>query len=325
MRSSLVLSLATTSAALNIQSPPSHNDAPLPLIIWHGLGDRYDADGMHSIGALAESIHPGTFVYYVRTDDDSGQDRTNTFFGDLNEQLDGVCAALQAVPELRQPHTGDLRVDALGFSQGGQFLRGLVERCEPLSVRTLMTYGSQHNGIAGLRPCGTWDLLCKGATGLMKGNVWSDYVQSHVVPAQYYRTLDDATGLPSDEYLEKSGFLADINNERVLKNASYAERIAALEKFVMVVFEEDTTVIPRESGWFAEVNGTSGVVTPLQERPIYLEDWIGLKALGEKDGLVFLGNPGDHMQLDEKVLKATFKEYFGAETRTKARQSKADL
>jgi palmitoyl-protein thioesterase len=125
--------------------------------------------------------------------------------------------------------------------------------------------------------------------------------------------------------LEKSGFLADINNERVLKNASYVDKIAALEKFVMVIFEEDTTVIPRESGWFAEVNGTSGAVTPLQRRPIYLEDWIGLKALGEKDGLVFLKNPGDHMQLDDKVLKKTFKEYFGPESKSKGRQQKADL
>jgi palmitoyl-protein thioesterase len=325
MRLLTALPFATISAALALQSTSTHDAASLPLIIWHGLGDRYDADGMHSIGALAESIHPGTFVYYVRTDDNSDNDRTNTFFGDLNLQIDGVCSALQAVPELRQAHTGDLRVDALGFSQGGQFLRGLIERCEPLQVRTLMTYGSQHNGIAGLRPCGTWDLLCKGATGLMKGNVWSDYVQSHVVPAQYFRTVDDATGLPTDVYLEKSGFLADINNERVLKNASYVDKIAALEKFVMVIFEEDTTVIPRESGWFAEVNGTSGAVTPLQRRPIYLEDWIGLKALGEKDGLVFLKNPGDHMQLDDKVLKKTFKEYFGPESKSKGRQQKADL
>jgi palmitoyl-protein thioesterase len=138
-------------------------------------------------------------------------------------------------------------------------------------------------------------------------------VQSHVVPAEYYRELNKTTGLPSDGYLEHSHFLADINNERKQKKGEYAERLAALEKFVMFVFEDDKTVVPKESGWFAEVNETSGVVTDLRDRPIYLEDWIGLKKLDEKGGLVFESVEGEHMALKRKDLERTFKRYFGAE------------
>jgi palmitoyl-protein thioesterase len=192
-------------------------------------------------------------------------------------------------------------------------------------VRSLVTYGSQHNGIAQFQRCGTWDLLCKGAVALVGGNAWTDYVQRTVVPAQYYRELNESTGLPSDGYLEHSHFLADVNNEREEKNEEYAARLAALEKFVMVVFEDDKTVVPKESGWFAEVNETSGVVTDLRQRAIYKEDWIGLRALDEKGGLVFESVEGEHMELDQKDLERTFGKYFGAERKLGGKATDDDV
>ena len=315
-----VLSLLTFSSALPLLEASSK---PLPLLIWHGLGDRYDADGLHSTGELAQAVHPGTYVYYIRTDEDGGNDRTNTFFGNITAQMEDVCSALHNQSELIASGGETLRADALGFSQGGQFLRGLIERCDGLSVRSLVTFGSQHNGIAEFQNCGTFDFLCKSATALVKGNAWTDYVQGKVVPAQYYRTVNDTTGLPTQEYLNGSNFIADVNNERAQKNEQYAERIAALEKFVMFVFEEDTTVIPKETGWFAEVNATSEEVTPLRERQLYKEDWLGLKRLDEKEGLVFKEAPGAHMELDDKVLSKAFKEYFGPER--DARDVRQDL
>src|SRR6201996_9739962 len=88
---------------------------PLPLIIWHGLGDRYDAEGLQSTGELAEEVNPGTYVYYIRTDEDGGNDRTNTFFGNLTTQLEEVCDALFEDKRLRERDSLTLRVDALGF------------------------------------------------------------------------------------------------------------------------------------------------------------------------------------------------------------------
>ena len=154
-------------------------------------------------------------------------------------------------------------------------------------MRSLVTFGSQHNGIAEFQVCGHWDFLCKGATALVKDNAWTAYVQNKVVPAQYYRTVNETTGLASEEYLAASNFLADVNNEREVKSDVYKERIAELEKFVMFVFENDETVIPKETGWFAEVNRTSGEVMELRDRRMYKEDWLGLRKLDEKGGLVF--------------------------------------
>ncbi|KAK5175560.1 uncharacterized protein LTR77_000699 [Saxophila tyrrhenica] len=307
-----LLSLLALTSALPRPTPAP---TPLPLIIWHGLGDRYDADGLHSTGDLAKKVHPGTYVYYIRTDDDGNTDRSNTFFGNLTTQLDDVCEALKLDAKLLDPSDpdGGIRVDALGFSQGGQFLRGLLERCDGLSMRSLVTFGSQHNGIAEFQTCGRFDFVCKGATALVKGNAWTEYVQNKVVPAQYYRPLNATTGMPKEEYLEGSNFLADVNNERVNKSEGYKRKIASLERFVMAVFEEDVTVVPRESGWFAEVNATSGEVTPLRERQMYKEDWLGLRELDEKGGLFFETAPGKHMELSDEVLRSAFKTYFGAE------------
>lgn len=126
------------------------------------------------------------------------------------------------------------------------------------------------------------------------------------MPAQYFR---DPEAL--DEYLENSAFLADINNERPgEQNELYKKNLASLDKFVMFMFTNDTTVIPKESAWWAEVNQTTGEVTALQDRPIYKEDWLGLKILGESGKLVFDTAEGPHMYLSDELLNTTFKRYL---------------
>lgn len=146
--------------------------------------------------------------------------------------------------------------------------------------------------------------MCKSAFGLLKANTWSAYVQSHVVPAQYYRDPKDM-----ETYLEHSGFLADINNERQDKNATYKQNLVKLKGFVMYMFEEDETVVPKESSWFAEVDegdgdgdgddgqsGANRTVTLLRDRKIYKEDWLGLKTLDDAGKIEFLTTPGAHVR-----------------------------
>lgn len=309
MLRSLSLSALLLSARA-LGSPFSKPDSdPLPLLIWHGLGDNYAADGLAEVASLAEEVNPGTYTYIIRLDDDASSDRSATFLGNVTEQIASVCAAIHADPILSSAPG----VNALGFSQGGQFLRGLVERCggeHGIKIKNLVTFGSQHNGIAKYQLCKPTDWLCKGYIGLLKANTWGAWVQGHLVPAQYFKATDEATGEPTDDYLGSSNFIADINNERVLKNVTYAQNLAQLDNFVMYVFENDTTVIPKETGWFAYTNLTSGDVIELRDREIYKEDWIGLKKLDSKGGLHFKTTEGEHMTLGEKVLKEVFSEWF---------------
>ncbi|KAF2668661.1 alpha/beta-hydrolase [Microthyrium microscopicum] len=307
MRLSLASLALLAPAALSIPLSDDLDDTPLPLVIWHGLGDSFAGDGIKEVGELAEAIHDGTFVYTIGIGADANADRSASFWGNVTEQIAEVCAALAAHPILSTAPA----IDALGFSQGGVFLRGYVERCNVPPVRSLVTFGSPHNGIVDFAACGPNDWVCKGAMALLKTNTWSNYVQARLVPAQYYRNTDPETGGPSEEYLEHSNFLADINNERVLKNTSYAGNLRKLKNFVMYMFEDDTTVSPKESSWFADVNLTDASVTPLRERNIYKQDWLGLKTLDKNGGIVFKTTPGKHMELSDKVLNSTFKSFFG--------------
>jgi palmitoyl-protein thioesterase len=289
-----------------VASPSGDDDTPLPLVLWHGLGDRFDADGLKDVAALANEVNPGTYVYIIKLADDGASDRTASFFGNVTEQLDLVCKQLASDPILSTAPA----IDALGFSQGGQFLRGYVERCNNPPVRNLVTFGSQHNGIAEFQKCkSATDLVCQGANALLRSGTWSSFVQSRLVPAQYFRNLDEL-----DSYLESSNYLADINNERPLKNQTYKKNLSSLNKFVMFLFKDDKTVIPKETSWFAEVNTTNEHITLLKDRPIYKEDWLGLKTLDEKGGLIFETLSGEHMQISRKELKSVMKTYFGPAT-----------
>ncbi|KAI9696775.1 MAG: hypothetical protein M1836_005137 [Candelina mexicana] len=298
----LFLSLFVLSSCYASAVLPTSEAAQLPLVIWHGLGDEYNADGMKEVSELAKEVNPETFVYVIRLDEDGNADRTASFFGNLTLQVEQVCEDLASHPILSTAPA----INALGFSQGGQFLRAYIERCNSPKVANLVTFGSQHNGISDFKTCGATDWLCKGVTALLRGNRWSSFVQSHVVPAQYYRDPEDL-----ENYLEFSNFLASINNERDTKNATYRENLMDLGRFVMYMFAEDSTVIPKETAWFAEVNGTTKEVTKLQDQTIYKEDWLGLRYLDEKGKLEFRTAPGEHMRLDEDTLKEAFKKYFG--------------
>ncbi|KAL4809936.1 Alpha/Beta hydrolase protein [Aspergillus unguis] len=276
--------------------------APLPLVIWHGLGDDYTRDGLKEIATLAENTNPGTYVHLIHIGDSSYSDRQATFLGNVNEQVSTVCAQLAADPILSTAPA----INAIGFSQGGQFLRGYVERCNNPPIRNLVTFGSQHNGIAEFQECGAADVICHGAEALLNWGRWSSFVQSRFVPAQYFRDPLDL-----DAYLDSSNFLADVNNERAMKNATYKENLSKLNRFAMFMFEDDTIVHPKETAWFAEVDAASGEITPLKERAIYKEDWLGLKELDERGALEFETLQGEHMQLDEEDMVKVFKEYFG--------------
>ncbi|MCJ1381180.1 hypothetical protein MMC17_004289 [Xylographa soralifera] len=311
MIATLILHLAvlyiSTSASVIPQKPlvpqasPTWTSDPLPLVIWHGLGDNYRAEGLRSVGDLAQEINPGTFTYFVRLDLDPSSDRTATFFGNLTLQIAQVCADIAAHPILSTAPA----VNAIGFSQGGQFLRAYVERCNKPPVANLITFGSQHNGISQFQNCAANDWVCKGAQGLLRGNTWSEFVQNKLVPAQYFRDPEEL-----ETYLENSNFLADVNNEREFKNETYKQNLIMLERFVMYLFSEDKTVVPKESSWFSEVNATTGKETKLKDRPIYQEDWLGLKTLDEHNKLEFKLTEGGHMQLTDELLKGVFKQYF---------------
>ena len=278
----------------------------LALLVVMFTVSSYKAEGLQSIGELLNNTIGNTTTYYIRLDDDASADRTATFYGNVTLQVQKVCDDLASHPILSRAPA----INALGFSQGGQFLRAYVERCNTPRVENLVTFGSQHNGISEFQECAANDWLCQTWRGVLKGNAWGSFSQSRLVPAQYYRDPEDL-----ENYFEFSNFLADINNERKVKNDTYKANMQKLGRFITFMFADDKTVVPKESAFFSEVNTTSEEVTKLQERAIYQEDWIGLRFLDEEKRLEFRIAEGGHMQLSDNILTDTFNRYFKSRRR----------
>ena len=262
---------------------------------------------MNSIATYLNATSGPTYTYNVRLDNDPASDRSATFLGNLTEQISIACSAIASEPILSSAPA----INAIGFSQGGQFMRAYVEKCNHPPVRNLVTFGSQHNGISDFQNCDKSNLnplVCAAWDGLLKSQTWSTFVQSRLVPAQYYRDPEDL-----ENYLEYSNWLADVNNERGVKNGTYKANLAGLRKFWMYLFSEDATVVPKESAWFDDVIGTGeeAVITKLRDRELYKEDWIGLKKLDEKGALEFRIAEGGHMRITDDLLHDVFEMMYG--------------
>ncbi|KAI5889769.1 alpha/beta-hydrolase [Schizophyllum commune H4-8] len=304
----------------------SPTQSPRPLVIWHGLGDSHSSPGMVDFQDLIKEVHPGIFIHSVRIEEALDKDREAGFHGNVNAQLGLVADELSAIPELEDGF------DAIGFSQGGQFLRAYVERYNSPPTYNLITFGSQHLGIADIPECGTYDFLCKSARRIVLGAVYGHWAQENLIQAQYFRDPSRYA-----EYLAANHFLADINNEIPgQRNATYKENLQTLENLVLIIFSEDKTVVPKESAWFgyeeitddksaALINDSTGqeqyplalsspaekMIVPMRQQPIYIEDWIGLKELDESGRIIFGVCDGEHMQLGD-CWKDYVKKYVGS-------------
>lgn len=274
--------------------------APRPVVIWHGMSDWYDSPFMRLMARAITTAHPGTQVHSVRLSEHSLEDMRRGWVGKINHDIDTVCDQLRAVPGLEDGF------DGVGFSQGGLFLRAYAERCNDPPMKSLMTLGSPHLGISNLPLCGASDLNCQDCNALFLQNAYTDYAQTHSIASQYFRDPDNY-----EQYLNKSAFLADINNERSNKNATYQAHLAQLERLVLVMFDQESIVVPKESTWFHDYNSSTHAITPLEKSTLYQENWLGLKQLGESNLIDYVKLPGDHLEVSMDEMLSLARNYLG--------------
>lgn len=141
-------------------------------------------------------------------------------------------------------------------------------------------------GVSDLPTCRRGDVFCQLARLAARRGVYSSYAQSNLIQAQYFR---DPHQLP--RYLSSNTFLTLINGEvEETRNETFKGRLEKLEGLVMVMFDRDQTVVPRESSWFGSVAppkeeergvgwGEPEEIVPMRMQPLYVNDWIGLKSV----------------------------------------------
>ncbi|OUC41062.1 palmitoyl protein thioesterase [Trichinella nativa] len=215
---------------------------PTPVVMWHGMGDT--CCNLGSLGAIINVLQreiPGIYVLSLRFGKSATEDIENSYFGNINKQISDVCNQLANDEHLQNGY------HAIG--------RAVAQRCPSPPMRNYISIGGQHQG----------SKLCNFARMLL--NYGAYYVSCEhfsVIQAQYWHDP-----LHENTYRDKSIFLAEINNEKVL-NQTYIENLQKLQNMVMIKFTRDSMVVPPESSWFGfYAPGQAVDVIPLKETELY--------------------------------------------------------
>jgi len=198
-----------------IESAPT----PTPVVLWHGMGDSCcNPLSMGSIQNLIEKNVPGSYVLSLKIGKNTEEDVTNGFFMNVNDQISLACKIISQDPQLKNGY------HAVGFSQGGQFLRAVAQRCPSPPMLNLVSIGGQQQGVYGFPRCPiNITSICDDIRRLLNFGAYESFVQNKLVQAEYWHDP-----LQEAEYRQKSVFLADINQERRF-NPSYKENILRLK------------------------------------------------------------------------------------------------
>lgn len=246
----------------------------------HGLGGSVsDLNQLKEV--IQDSIVPPPYVKMLKIGDSVLGDRFNTVFMGFKKQIDFICEMIKADDNLKDGY------NAIGFSQGGLIIRGMVQTCvDGPPVIQLITLCSPHQGVYGVAGDGVWrNRIFRLAQKLTQ----YEWVNNRILQAGYWHDIDP-------EIYERYSYLAVINNEHEV-NYAYRDRIVKLKNFVIVHYSADSVLIPKETQSFGFFKpGSLTEILKMKDTDLYKADKIGLKELESKGKLIIIEVNGDHCQ-----------------------------
>ncbi|XP_010449616.1 PREDICTED: palmitoyl-protein thioesterase 3-like [Camelina sativa] len=276
--------LATLSLFFFISIPVSLS---VPFVFFHGIGAGCSNDQMRNLTKLLNNYSTGSCV-------EIGNGKQDSVFMPLTKQASIACEKIKQMPELSDGY------NIVGVSQGNLVARGLIEFCDNAPpVFNYVSLGGPHAGVAAI-PEWCTNFFCTILKAFFS-QVYNDGVQAFIAPSNFVKIPTKIT-----EYLEHSTYLPKLSNERPgEKNSTYKDRFTSLHNLVLIMFEKDDVLIPKESSWFGYYpDGDNSTILPPQKTKLYTEDWIGLKTLDAAGKLRFVSLPGVHIQItDEEVIE----------------------
>lgn len=257
--------------------------AALPVAVFHGIGDACDFPGTTDfVEYLKEKLQ--TEVKCI----EQGNGFFTSWFTKFQRQSEMACESIRNNPIFQ----GEFSV--LGISQGSLIARYVIQKCQMKGrVKNFVSIDGPHMGIGAL-PRLTCGWLCKKINSIAGQLMYTNSFQEHLGPAGYYKDNHNL-----EVYREYSTFLADLNNEKQVRNEEYKKRFMELEKVVLIMNESDTVVTPPSSAWFEFYDKETDKVMPLKESSFYKDDYIGLRELDSQGKVKFVKLSGDHIHFSD--------------------------
>ena len=192
----------------------------------------------------------------------------------------------------------------MAISQGAVIAKYIIEYC-PLKhpIRSIATFGGPNMGVSSPPQYPRDTLSGFILTWLANKVVYWSFSQYIIAPADYWRDPQNISG-----YLKYSRFLAEANNE---ENFSQARKDSwlSLKYATFVKWEQDTTIIPRESSWWGEITPDLYTVSRF-DTEVYKKDLIGIRTLEETGRAEFVTLPGDHMNFSHDQINKVCEKAF---------------
>ncbi|KAL2330053.1 hypothetical protein Fmac_017634 [Flemingia macrophylla] len=272
----------------------------VPFIVLHGIGDSCKNSGIRNfIKILSElSGSPGYCL-------EIGHGSWDSWTKPLLKQTAIACKKVKKMSDLGQGY------NIVGLSQGNLIGRGIIEFCDGTPpVKNFISLGGPHAGVASVPLCGS-ELICTLYDIVLKLGIYSRFAQQNLAPSGYVKIPIDIAG-----YIKGCRFLPKLNNEIVdERNSTYRQRFTSLQNLILIMFEQDKILIPKETAWFGYYpNGALHPVIPVQQTELYIDDWIGLRALDEAGKVKFINVSGDHLDISHSDMKTCIVPYLSDQT-----------
>ena len=167
--------------SLGINGLISKQNEPIPVVMFHGMGDTAYGS-IIVIKKVLESEIPNIYVTSIRNGNNVEEDFISGFIGNLNDQVSSACEIIRNDPKLQSGY------NSIGFSQGGQILRAIAQRCPNPPMRNLISLGGQHQGVYGLPHCfgdtNQTNYLCNLVRQYIRLGAYTPAIQNMVVQAE---------------------------------------------------------------------------------------------------------------------------------------------